>query len=297
VTTLLLVNPAAGHGRGRRLADETAAAIERRWGAMHRVDTTGAGQAVDIVRSMDTGVERVIVLGGDGTLHEAANGLLDRPDADRPPISIIPAGTGNDYARMIGTRGLGPAVAIERLGRGTVRRYDVGRAWDEYFINSVGIGFDAAVAVRVNQTTWGRGLPAYVAAVVKVIAEFDSYQATVQVDGEEFTDRFLLIEIAIGYSAGGGFRLTPHAKLDDGLFDLCAIRHLPVPAILAKVPLAIFGWHTSLRHVRMRQGRSVTVSPAAGQLLVQLDGEVRRREGPIEIRLLPGALPVLTTHT
>jgi diacylglycerol kinase (ATP) len=136
----------------------------------------------------------------------------------------------------------------------------------------------------------------YIAAVVKVIAEFESYRATVRIDAEEFADRFLLIEVAIGYSVGGGFRLTPAAKLDDSLLDLCAIRHLPVPAILAKLPLAIVGWHTSLRHVRMRQGSEVRVSPATGQLLVQLDGEVRRRAGPIEIRLLPGALPVLTTH-
>lgn len=296
MTTLLLVNPAAGHGRGRRLADEAASAIQRQWGELIRIETRAAGEAVDIVRGMDDGIARVIVLGGDGTLHEAANGLLQRADADRRPLSIIPAGTGNDYARMIGTRGLRPTVAVERLAQGTVRRHDVGQAWDEYFINSVGIGFDAAVAIRVNQMSWGRGLPAYVAAVVKTIAQFDSYQARVTLDAEEFSDRFLLIEVAIGYSVGGGFRLTPHAKLDDGLFDLCAIRHLSVPAILAKVPLAIVGWHTGLRQVRMRQGRTVTVSPTGGELLVQLDGEVRRRPGPMEIRLLPGALPVLTTH-
>lgn len=296
MTTLLLVNPAAGHGRGRRLADEAAAAIERRWGDLRRVETTGAGDAVNIVRGMDEDIARVIVLGGDGTLHEAANGLMQRSVAARPPLSIIPAGTGNDYARMIGTRGLRPAVAVDRLARGTVRRHDVGVAWDEYFINSVGIGFDAAVAVRVNQTRWGRGLPAYVAAVVKTIAEFGSYEARVKLDAEEFADRFLLIEVAIGYSVGGGFRLTPKAKLDDGLFDLCAIRHLSVPAILAKVPLAIVGWHTGLRQVRMGRGRTVTVTPTDGELLVQLDGEVRRRAGPIDIGILPGALPVLTTH-
>jgi YegS/Rv2252/BmrU family lipid kinase len=296
VTTLLLVNPAAGHGRGRRLADEAAAAIQRHWGAPLRLETTAAGDAVEMVRGMDRGIERVIVLGGDGTLHEAVNGLLRRPEADRPPLGIVPAGTGNDYARMIGTRALRPSVAIDRLARGTVHRHDAGQAWDEYFINSVGIGFDAAVAARVQQTTWGRGLPAYIAAVARVIPEFKAFAATVRVDDEEFADRFLLIEVAIGYSVGGGFRLTPRAKLDDGRFDLCAIRHLPVPAILAKLPLAIVGWHTSQPEVRMRQGQRVTVSPTAGQLLVQLDGEVRRRAGPIEIRLLPGALAVLTTH-
>lgn len=294
MSTLLLVNPAAGHGRGHRLGAETARAIEGAWGQVERIDTTGPGDATAAALGAAPRVERVVVLGGDGTLHEAANGLMQLPHDQRPPITVIPAGTGNDYARMIGTRGLGPSAAVERLAHGSVRYHDVGRAWDEYFINSIGLGFDAAVARRVNQTTWGRGILAYIAAVVKTIAEFRSYNATVAIDGETFTDRFLLVEIAIGFSVGGGFRLTPDARLDDGLLDLCAIRHLSVPAILAKLPLAVMGRHTRLRQVRMRRGAAVTVTPACGHLLAQFDGELRDRPGAIEIRLLPAALPVLT---
>lgn len=296
MATLLLVNPAAGHGRGHRLAGEAAQAIERRWGAVERIDTTGPGVATVAAREAAARVERIVVLGGDGTLHEAANGVLQLPAEQRPPITIIPAGTGNDYARMIGTRGLAPAKAVERLARGTVRHHDVGHAWDEYFINSIGVGFDAAVARRVNQTSWGRGILAYLVAVVRTIAEFRSYQATVVVDREEFADTLLLVEVSIGYSVGGGFRLTPDARLDDGLLDLCAIRHLSIPAILAKLPLAMVGRHTRLAQVRMRRGARVTITPTTGQLLVQFDGELRDRAGAIDIRLLPGALPVLTAH-
>jgi diacylglycerol kinase family enzyme len=197
---------------------------------------------------------------------------------------------------MIGTRSLVPAEAMARLKRGTLRRHDVGLAWGEYFINSIGIGFDAAVAQRVNDSSWGSGILAYVAAVVRVIAGFRASRATVTIDDETFADDLLLTEIAIGYSVGGGFRLTPDAKLDDGLFDLCAIRHLSIPAILVKVPLAMFGRHTRLPQVRMRRGKSVTIRSPDGPLLAQFDGEVRQRPGPIEISLLPGALPVLTTH-
>lgn len=277
------------------MADATAQAIESHWGTVRRIETAGPGDAIGIARDAQQ-VDRIVVLGGDGTLHEAANGLLQRPAGDRPPITIIPAGTGNDYARMIGTRSLLPAEAVARLKRGTIRQHDVGFAWDEYFINSIGIGFDAAVAQRVNDSTWGSGILAYVAAVVRVISEFRASRATVTIDGETFADDLLLTEIAIGYSVGGGFRLTPDAKLDDGLFDLCAIRHLSIPAILVKVPLAMFGRHTRLRQVRMRRGKSVTIRSQDGPLLAQFDGEVRQRPGPIEISLLPGALPVLTTH-
>lgn len=297
MTTLLLVNPAAGHGRGLRLAAEAATAIERVWGKVERIDTTGPGMAVAVARETGRGAERVVVLGGDGTLHEAANGLMQLPEAERPPLTIIPAGTGNDYARMIGTRGFSPSAAVERLSKGAVRRHDVGQAWDEYFINSVGIGFDAEVARRVNQSTRGSGILAYLVAVVKTIAGFQSYQATVVAGDDSFADRFLLIEVAIGYSVGGGFRLTPDALLDDGLFDLCAIRHLPVLAILAKLPLAMLGRHTRLAQVRMRRAAAVTVTPGSGSLQAQLDGELRERPGPMQIRLFPGALPVLTAHS
>ncbi|HWA17209.1 MAG TPA: diacylglycerol kinase family protein [Gemmatimonadales bacterium] len=296
MSTLLLVNPAAGHGRGRRLADEAATAITQHWGGLRRIDTAGPGDAIEIARNAEAGIERIVVLGGDGTLHEAANGVLQRPETNRPPITIISAGTGNDYARMIGTLGLRPAAAIARLTRGTVRKYDAGYAWDEYFINSIGIGFDAAVARRVNASSWGRGILPYVAAVIRVISEFRSYRATVAIDHETFSDDLLLVEVTIGYSQGGGFRLTPDALLDDGQFDLCAIRHLSTPALLAKLPLAMFGRHTRLPQVRMRRGTTVTIQSSDGPLLVQFDGEVRQRPGPIEIRILPGALPVLTTH-
>lgn len=277
------------------MAEETRRAIAQHWGAVHLVETTGPGEATTIARDARA-IERIVVLGGDGTLHEAANGLLTRAEGDRPPITIIPAGTGNDYARMIGTRGWAPFEAIARLSRGTVKRYDVGLAWEEYFINSIGIGFDAAVAERVNRSSWGSGILAYVAAVVRVISEFRASRATVTVDSDTFSDDLLLTEIAIGYSVGGGFRLTPDAKLDDGLFDVCAIRHLTIPAILVKLPLAMVGRHTRLPQVRMRRGQSVTIRSQDGPLLAQFDGEVRQRPGPIEISLLPGALPVLTTH-
>jgi YegS/Rv2252/BmrU family lipid kinase len=296
VTTLLLVNPVAGHGRGRRLASEASRAIERTWGAVERIDTTGPGTATAAAREAAARVERIVVLGGDGTLHEAANGILQLPVDQRPPITIIPAGTGNDYARMIGTRGLTPARAVERLSHGTLRRHDVGYAWDEYFINSIGVGFDAAVARRMQQTSWGRGMMAYLVAVIRTMAEFRSYDATVVIDGEQFAETLLLVEVAIGYSVGGGFRLTPDARLDDGLLDLCAIRHLSIPAILAKLPLAMLGRHTRLAQVRMRRGASVTITPRTGHLLVQFDGELRDRPGAIDIRLLPGALPVLCAH-
>jgi len=297
LTTLLLVNPTAGRGHAGRVAAEAEHAAREAWGVVDRVDTTGPGEAVGFAsRAAESGAERILVLGGDGTLHEAANGLLRARVDRRPPIAILPAGTGNDYAKIAGTVHCSPAEAVRRLRTGAIRRFDVGEAWGEYFINSVGIGFDAEVARVINQTKKGSGILAYVGAVVKVIASFDSFQVRVRSDAHEFTDRLLLLEIGIGPSVGGGFKLTPFAKPDDGLLDICAIQRQSVFGILTKLPLAILGKHTGLRAVRSFQTTRLSVESVNGTLHAQFDCETREVSGRMEICLKPGLLPVLVAN-
>lgn len=296
MTTLLVVNPAAGRGRAGRLADAAAAACAAAWGAVERLDTTAPGTAVEQVRrAVEGGVERVVVLGGDGSLHEAANGLLRADVRTRPPITVLPAGTGNDFAKLAGTVGLSPAEAVPRLARGRVRMLDVGYAWDEYFLNSVGIGFDAEVAAEVARGGRLSGIPAYLVAVVRVLRGFVSPTLSCRWDEASFTDRFLLIEIGVGPVVGGGFRITPHARPDDGVFDVCAIRHQSTLGILTKLPLAMFGWHTRLAAVRSFRTASLAISRADGPLRAQMDGELRSLRSDMSITLKPLALPVLVT--
>ena len=294
VKTILVVNPAAGRGRAGRRAPEARAALEATFGSLLQIETTAPGTAVQQVReAVEAGAERVVVLGGDGTLHEAANGLLRANVAERPPIAILPAGTGNDYAKMARTLGVPLREAVRRLGRGTVRRFDVGVAWDEYFLNSVGIGFDAEVARVVSRWKRFTGLPAYLAAVLQVLSRFETLDLTVETDGGSFRDRLLLLEIAIGPCVGGGFRLTPDAQPDDGWLDLCAIRQKSMGAILARLPLVMLGKHTGLKDVRMLRATQVSVTGHAGPLHAQFDGELREVAGTMNVRLEPGALPVL----
>jgi YegS/Rv2252/BmrU family lipid kinase len=294
VNTILLVNPAAGRGHAARVAPEAERAIAATWGALRRIDTTAPGSAIDQVRvAVEAGAERIVVLGGDGTLHEAVNGLLRAAVVTRPPIAIVAAGTGNDYAKMARTAGLSPAEAIRRLADGEVHLFDVGLAEGEYFINSVGIGFDAEVARVVSRWKRFRGLPAYLAAVLQVLSQFEPVDVEVSADAVRFTDRLLLLEIAIGPCVGGGFRLTPEARPDDGWLDLCAIQTLSAVGALLRLPLVMVGRHTALRQVRMLRATSVLVQSRAGTLHAQFDGELREVDGPLHIRLEPGALPVL----
>jgi YegS/Rv2252/BmrU family lipid kinase len=294
LTTVLLVNPTAGRGHAGRVAAEALHAAREAWGAVDRVDTTRPGEAVGMAtQAAERGAERILVLGGDGTLHEAANGLLRARVTTRPPIAILPAGTGNDYAKMAGTVGCGPTEAVRRLRSGRIRRFDVGEAWGEYFVNSVGIGFDAEVAREINRSKRGGGLLAYLGAVLTVIARFEAFEAQVHADDREFSDQLLLLEIGIGPSVGGGFRLTPFAQPDDGLLDICAVQRLSVVGILAKLPLVMLGRHTRLRQVRSFQTTRLWVESPHGPLHAQFDGETREVSGRMEIRLEPQLLPVL----
>ncbi len=294
MTSLLIVNPTAGSGHAGRVAAEALEAARAAWGAVDRIDTTGPGDATAIAaRGAERGMERILVLGGDGTLHESVNGVLRAQVEQRPPIAILPAGTGNDYAKMAGTGGLSPSRAVARLKHATVRRFDVGEAWGEYFINSVGIGFDAEVAREVNGGRLGTGMPAYLRAVGKVLRRFQSVEVEVEGDGQRFSDRLLLLEIGIGPCVGGGFRLTPKARPDDGVFDVCAIRHSSTLGILTKLPLAILGLHTRLKEVRSFRATRLSVVSPNGPLHAQFDGEIREVSGRMVLTSVPAALPVL----
>ena len=294
VTTFLLINPAAGRGRAARLAAASIGACQAAWGEVEYRETTAPGTAVGLVReAVERGAERVLVLGGDGSLHEAANGLLTARVNRKPPISIIPAGTGNDFAKLAGTVGLSPARAVAGLARGRVRQLDVGEAWGEYFLNSVGIGFDAEVARQVQLAKRLSGLPAYLVAVGRVIRGFTARKLDLAAEEASLSERLLLVEVGVGPIVGGGFRLTPDAQPDDGLFDVCAIREQSTLGILTKVPLAIFGWHTRLEAVRCFRTADLTIRAAGEGLAAQFDGEVRNGANEMHLRIIPLALPVM----
>ena len=294
LTTILLVNPTAGHGRAGRLASRRRPRSGERSRRLSGSIRPRPGAAVGIVRqAVEQGAARILVLGGDGTLHEAANGLLQAQVAERPPLGIIPAGTGNDFAKLCGTATHSPEVAVDRLARGRVVRLDVGEGWGEYFLNSIGVGFDAEVAHRLARMKHGRGLPAYLLTVFRTLASRETFEAEVEAGADSFRDRLLLLEVGNGPVVGGGFRITPHARPDDGQLDICAIQDMPIPMILLKLPLVMLGRHLGLRQVRHFRCRQLVIRSAAGPLRAQFDGEIRSQPGPLDIRVLPGALPMI----
>ena len=299
MNTLLILNPASGHGLGRKLRPRIERALRDAGVACDVLETTAPGDAVGLARDAAArGVGRVVAAGGDGTVHEVANGLLQAPPAadgaTRPALATIPIGTGNDFAKLVGVYKLPPEEAAKRIAAGRVRVFDVGKVVGEYFDNSLGIGFDAEVARQANQATRLSGLAVYVVAVYKSFVSFRAPTLEVSSTAHRETGPMMMLECSIGRSAGGGFYLTPDADPADGLLDVCLIRKVGLGKFLRYVPRVLSGKHTGLKEVAMFRTASLRIRSADRPLLLHLDGEVRAPDArEIEVSLEAGRLRVL----
>jgi YegS/Rv2252/BmrU family lipid kinase len=262
--------------------------------------TEGPGHATELARSATTSF--VVAVGGDGTVNEVANGLI----GTEKTLGIIPSGSGNDFIKSLAIQA-DYTSAVERILAGKAKRIDcaavrcerreagsaIGNSTERYFVNGVGIGFDAAVAERTTHMQWLSGTMLYLAAVFQTLGKYQSPDFDIKLDADSFTSRNLLIAIGNGICAGGGFYLTPDARLDDGRLDVCLIEELSVPRILMLMPKVMKGRHTRARGVQMKQAESIVVN-APQPFYVHADGEMVGREiNTVEIQIHKQALNVI----
>jgi YegS/Rv2252/BmrU family lipid kinase len=290
----LILNPAAGRGRGARLAKPLAdVARAMGWDVVVRL-TKRAGEEVDLaVEAREDGWPIVIAVGGDGTVHGTANGLLaDGPTA--VTLGHVPVGTGNDYARSLGIGRHRPAEILRQVLSGTRRLFDVGRVDGEYFVNDMGAGFDAEVVRQTLRMDYLTGFPLYVAAVVRTFGSF--VPPEIQIESAEHTETAwcMMCNVSIGVRQGGGFRLAPDAVPDDGLLDVCLIRRVGLRKFVRYLPRVVRGTHGNIPEVAMFRTTSVRITGVSGPLPVQLDGELRYPDHEeLEVTILPKHLHVL----
>jgi diacylglycerol kinase (ATP) len=234
------------------------------------------------------GVDIVAAAGGDGTLSEVLNGLVNSVSK----IGIIPMGTGNDFARHLGI-GTDRRRAVQTLLRGIAKPIDIGRTQGRWFLNVAGCGFDAVVAERVNRGFRHlRGTAAYIAAVVQTLRTFQAADMRITLDGETVELRAMLCSVANASYYGGGMHVAPDARLDDGLFDLCLLAEAGKMEFLSAFPRVFRGTHTTHPKVTMRRARHVQIE-SEPPMPVLVDGEIAGIT-PVEFVLVPGAIHVMT---
>lgn len=296
---LVILNPWAGRGLGRKYRGQTLRGLKDAGLAFELAETTGPGHALALAReAVADGITRIIVAGGDGTVHEVANALLDAAPASdgatSAAVGCIPLGTGDDFAKLIGVYGLPPEAAAARMVHAGTAVFDVGKAWSEYFVNIFGVGFDAEVVRQANKIRRLKGLAVYLAAIYKTFVLFRAPMLEITSREHRESGAMMMVSVDIGISGGGSFFLTPQADPTDGLLDVCLIRKVGLWTFLRAVPKVMKGTHATLDEVAMFRTRSVTIRSAGAPLVVQLDGELREPGlNEVEVTIEPKRLRVL----
>jgi YegS/Rv2252/BmrU family lipid kinase len=271
--------------------------------------TEAPGHAGDLIRTARAaGAERLLIVGGDGTIHEAASGFFEdgaegSPVSQNPPIAILPVGTGNDFHRMVRAPG-GVEHGVRALLEGTPRGFEVGEArWQggaAWFVNLAGIGVDVEVLRRRERFRKLPGLLQYLAAfgaALRTYAPVDVRVSLSSSGGEALKVEapVLLCAVTVGPSIGGGFLLSPNARPDDGLLDLFIVERLGPARVLRYLPGILRGSTAKRRGIWQAQGTRLMIEAPDGKgLAFELDGELVEASTPfLEIEVRPASLRIL----
>jgi diacylglycerol kinase (ATP) len=247
-------------------------------------------------RAADDGAELLVVVGGDGSVHEVANGIAQR---DGVEIAVIPRGTGWDFARSLALpHSLDAAIRVALEGR--TRTIDLGRAsyraWEggdeqSWFANVGSVGMSGAIAQRANDTTKAfGGKVSYVWATFAVFARWSNSEIEVTVDEERRHARMHDVIVSNGAFLGGGMKICPDAQPDDGVFDVLLIGDLAKRDLLLTMPKIFRGTHLPHPKAELLRGSQVAVD-ASEPLPIELDGE-QPGTTPARFELVPQALRV-----
>ncbi len=271
----VILNPAAGRGAAYRAKDPVARAFRHEGWTVEIVETERPGHGTVLAAAAArSGARCVVAAGGDGAVHEVANGLLAaRSDA---ALGVVPIGSGNDFAKLVGVYRHAVPRAVARLATAAVQRFDAGRVLDEYFVNTLGFGFGAAVVRTRNAMPGLKGFLSYLIPVFRTFATFRPPLFDVRSDGFAEQGRMMMVEVCNGTTAGGDYRFAPQADPTDGFLDVCLIRRIGLFRFLRCLPRVMRGTHATMKkEVALFRSAGLTIRSPEAPLLLHLDGELR----------------------
>lgn len=283
-----IVNPRAGKRCGdiKGLLDSFFKGRKLRYEVQF---TTARGHASELAsRALIDGFDKVVAVGGDGTIRETAGPLVGKPVT----LGIIPCGSGNGLARNIYIP-LSPLAALKGLLEWEPRVIDAGLANGKLFLCSAGVGLDAEVAHDFNSMTGRRGILPYVWHAFWRILRYQPREVTALLDGRELRITGLLTSALNGVQYGGGARMAPGAYIDDGLLDLCSVKKASIPRLLAAVPALFNGRLAEHKDIYSSWRARVIELDCGRPAWYHLDGEdFFAEDGRVKISVLPSALRV-----
>lgn len=299
----IIVNPVAGHGKGRHIWQQMEPILQEMGFAYTVAFTEHKGHALCLVDdAVLRGCRYLMAVGGDGTNHEIANGLLLQPHAPARDIAyaLMPAGTGNDWARTHGIPS-DPRTRLTRLQNPETIFQDAGLAHFEtengpskrYFINVAGMAYDGFIGQQLQRRP-ARNKMEYLLFVGKYLFQYQLSKAAIRFNGQRVEDYFYTINVGLCKYSGGGMQFTPHAIPDDGLFALTFARKLSKLEVLLQTPRFYAG--TLLEHPKVEGWQSARIEvdhlPGEPPTLLEADGEYLGYT-PVVFELLEAAIQVV----
>ena len=320
---ILIANPVSGKGKAKSVAEQAHAALTESGQQGQLVFTAAAGDAKRLAHeAVANGVRFIIACGGDGTLHEVVNGIATVPDV---VLGVLPCGRGNDFAAAIGVP-LKPETAIATLLSGTPIHVDLGRCYhsgqqsavsnqqeggtlpetslleaesrkpkanEHYFTTIATCGYDAEVSRRAAKgTPVFAGTASYAYAAVETLFYYDPPVVHLEGDFGTYDGEILLAATGITNRYGGGFKIVPDARINDGLFDVCIIRPVSELTVLRLLVTLFWGGHVSHPAVSIHRTRAITIKTET-PLLLYADGEPMS-ETPVTIETIKHGLVVMS---
>jgi YegS/Rv2252/BmrU family lipid kinase len=309
----LILNPASDRGRTAKIGEalqallHQRAEIERQRGIhyeLHWELTERPGQAIEITgQAAAEGFDMVVAVGGDGTVHEVVNGLMKINEKKRPKLGVLPAGSGNDFAHNIH---LPEKVedCVQCLFSNTSRKIDIGMIKDstgreEYWDNTIGLGFSGAVNMAARKITWIYGFPVYLISVLQTIfTTHKRISVDITLDGQPIPRRKVtMISVCNGPREGGGFPVAPHSLMDDGFLTYMFMRDtnraqmlyfLPVVMASAHLGYKTFFEEGNTKHITIKADQTLAIH-ADGEVFGSWDAGIRE----VELSIIPSAIQVM----
>ncbi len=299
--TLIIINPAAGNGTAGQKRHEIDALAEKFFNEHQTVVTDGPGRAADYARrALEARVAKVICVGGDGTLNEVVNGLMSvkMEKKRRSKLGYLPVGTGSDLARTMGiTENL--ENGLRNIANKQGKWVDVGRATfvghdgetkRRYFLNVLSFALGGEVADRVNKSSKSMGgFLSFLWPTLTTLFSYEKPRIRLKVD-DKIDEKFVCWHVAIanGQYHGGGMRVAPDAKVDDGSLRVMVVGDLSLPEVLLNLPNLYNGNIYSVNKVNKFSGKKIEAG-SRERILIDLDGEQPGRL-PVRAEIMPLAL-------
>jgi len=286
----VIANPAAGRRNSAAAFELIAKQLAGASAEFHLTERGGDEKAL-AERALAEGVRTIIVVGGDGTCSNIAS-VLVRARSDCA-LGVVPAGTGNDFAKTLGVRNMPIAKIAQLVSTGSRTRIDVGLADGRYFINSCGFGFDASVLEATTQVKFFKGDALYIYAALKQLLTYRGLPITVDRTSAEAANDILMVTVSNGPFLGGAFHIAPEASVLDGKLDVCVVRDANVLQRVRVFASAFRGTHGQLPSVQtFRAGRLTLSFPSPPA--IELDGELcQAQSSDVLIECVPRALNVI----